>query len=442
MIADVTPTLVAAMNLSGAALAGLAVGVEREWSGQASGPTGRFAGVRTFLLLGILGGLAGWAIRGALVPIAVTLLAGGAAFTIAAYVSATRRPDVALDGTTEVAALVVLALGTVSGLGNVGLACAIAAVVVLALSEKTRIQRLLHRVSDHELRSALQFAVMSLVVLPVMPATPVAPGGVGLRTLWALVVLFSGINFAGYIARRMVGLERGDGVTGLLGGLVSSTAVTLQFSRASRHEPGAAASLALGVVGACTVLVGRIALASAVLNPRVSLALVPYLAPMAVVGLVIVAIGLARPSRLPTVQTSAAAGATESPLRFRSALLLAALFLAATTMTTLAHRYWGHGGVLTTAAFVGLTDLDALTVSMSRMGATPAAAALGARGIAVGVLANTAVKLGIVLAIGAPAFRRRTALGLLALGAAGLVGVWLGTAPVVRDTIGALIAAR
>jgi hypothetical protein len=129
MIADVdpTPTLVTAMNLSGAALAGLAVGVEREWSGHASGPTGRFAGVRTFLLLGILGGLAGWAIRGALVPVAVTLLAGGAAFTIAAYVSATHRPGAALDGTTEVAALVVLALGTVSGLGNVGLACAIEA---------------------------------------------------------------------------------------------------------------------------------------------------------------------------------------------------------------------------------------------------------------------------------------------------------------------------
>jgi len=432
-----TPLLGTVINLTGAALAGLAVGVEREWSGHASGPTGRFAGVRTFLLLGLLGGLAGWAIDAGILAVAVTLLAGGLALSVVAYANATRRPRAPLDGTTEVAALVVLALGVVAGRGDVGLACGVAAVVVLALSEKTRIQQLLRRIGDRELRAAVRFAVMSLVVLPVIPSTPRGPGGVGPRTLWALVVLFSGLNFAGYLARRVAGAERGHAVTGLLGGLVSSTAVTLQFSRASRRDRAEGSALAVGVVGACTVLVARIALTSAALNRSVAVALVPFLAPVALAGLVAIAFGYSR------VRTDAPRTApTEdgrSPLRVRSALQLAALFLAATTVTAVAQRVWGAGGVLTSAAALGAVDIDALTVSMSRMGTTPAAAALGARGVAIGLLADTALKLGIVLALGAPGFRRRAAAGLAALTLAAAAGLWLGSVGAIQQAVGALL---
>nr|MCU0618141.1 DUF4010 domain-containing protein [Gemmatimonadaceae bacterium] len=253
--------LTLAGNLAVAALGGLAVGVEREWSGHTRGPDARFAGVRTFSLLGGLGGVAGHLLGLGERAIAVTLLAAAGALVVTAFVVAMRRPGVTADSTTEVAALVVLALGVLAGLGERELAGGGAALVVFALAEKSRVQRWLALVDEGELRAALQFAVLALVILPLLPGGAYGPyGAFRPRELWVVVLLFSGLNFLGYIARRVVGVERGYSVTGLLGGLVSSTAVTLHFSRQSRVEPQHAAALGVGVVAACTVLVPRVML--------------------------------------------------------------------------------------------------------------------------------------------------------------------------------------
>ena len=277
-----------ATGLAVAALAGMAVGIEREWSGHSTGPAARFAGVRTFLLLGVLGGLAGWLIQGGLVVPAVLLLAGGTALTVAAYVMAARRGGEAVEGTTEMAALVVMALGVVAGLGQPLVTSAIASVMVLALAEKSRIHDAVRRLGERELAAALQFAVLALVILPLLPAGPYGPfGSIRPRALWTVVLLFSGLNFAGYLASRALGLHRGYSLSGLLGGLISSTAVTLQFSRRSREIPAAGLALASGVVGACTVLVLRVTAIAAVLNRPVALALVPYLVPVLVSGAVL-----------------------------------------------------------------------------------------------------------------------------------------------------------
>jgi uncharacterized membrane protein (DUF4010 family) len=267
-------------NLAVAGLAGLAVGVEREWSGHTRGPDARFAGVRTFFMLGGVGGLAGYLLGIGETGAGVALLAGAAALVVAAYVLAVRRPGATTDGTTETAALLVLALGAMAGLGQVALVGGITAIAVLALAEKPRVQRWLARVDEQEMRAALLFAVLALVVLPVLPSGSYGPyDAIRPRELWIVVLLFSGLNFAGYIARKVVGTERGYGVTGLLGGLISSTAVTLQFSRKSREERELAASLGLGVLAACTVVVPRVAVVTALLQPPVARALLPLLAP-------------------------------------------------------------------------------------------------------------------------------------------------------------------
>jgi uncharacterized membrane protein (DUF4010 family) len=126
---------------------------------------------------------------------------------------------------------------------------------------------------------------MALVVLPLLPPGRYGPlGGIEPRGLWIVVLLFSALNFAGYLARRAVGPERGYGVTGLLGGLVSSTAVTFQFSRLSREERSLAAGLALGVVGASTVLLPRVLVISALLNLDVARALLPFILPPLLAG--------------------------------------------------------------------------------------------------------------------------------------------------------------
>jgi uncharacterized membrane protein (DUF4010 family) len=410
-------------RLGVAALAGLAVGIEREWSGHASGPAARFAGARTFLLLGMLGGLAGWLTAGGLAWLAAVMLLGATTLTIVAYVAAARPGGAAVDGTTEVAALLVLALGAIAGLGFPLLTSAAVALMVLALVEKTRIHDLVRHLGQREISAALQFAVLALVILPLLPTGPYGPlGSFRPRALWTVVLLFSALNFAGYLARKAAGDTRGYGVTGLLGGLVSSTAVTLTFSRHSRREPGLGTALAVGVLAACTVLLLRVAVVTTVLQPSVTLSLSLYLAPALLVGAVFVWLAVARSRGEPA--TSAPPHPT-SPLGLWSSLKMAVAFQLVLTALPLVQHWWGTPGVLASAVLLGATDMDALTFSMCRLAADGGAPGLAAEAIALGILSNTAVKLGMTLILGSAGFRRRAAPGLAALAVALAVGVWI-----------------
>lgn len=407
--------------LAVAALSGLAVGLEREWSGHATGPAARFAGLRTFFLLGLLGGAAGLLVAQGLTGPAAAILAGGAGLAVAAYVVAARRPGADPDGTTEAAALVVLALGTLAGLGYLAIASGSTAVVVLALGEKTRLHRLVQRIGEVELRAALQFAVLALVVLPLLPEGPYGPlGGIRPRELWMIVLLFSGLSFTGYLAQRIAGPRLGYPIAGLLGGIVSSTAVTLHFARQSRSEPAAAGPLAVGVIGACTVLLPRVAILAGILNPTVAGVLLPFLALPAVAGVLLLARALAR-RETPHL---AAKDTTRSPLRLGPAVRMALLFQVVLMAMVFVRARFGSAGVITSAAALGLTDVDALVLSMTSMGTEPATAQLAAQAITVGILSNTLLKLGLALGFGDGGFRWRAAAGLTALAAATGAGLW------------------
>jgi uncharacterized membrane protein (DUF4010 family) len=375
------------------------------------------------LLLGLLGGVAGWLIGGGLLVAGAPLLAAGGVMTVAAYVMAARGGGDSIEGTTEVAALMVLALGLVAGLGFPLLTSAVASVMVLALAQKTRIHGAIRRLGEMEFTAALQFAVLALVILPILPEGPYGPfESIRPRTLWTAVLLFSALNFAGYLARRAVGMTRGYALTGLIGGLVSSTLVTLQFSRRSRQEPAAGRALGLGVVGACTVLVVRVGLVGTALNPANGAALVPNLLPVLALGaggLAIVFLRLRRdePREQPEHE--------HSPLGLWSAMKMTALFQLVLILVPFAQQLWGSSGVRVSAVALGLTDMDALTYSMAKLGSSPDAVALGAEGIAIGIISNTAFKLGLALVIGIGPFRRVAATGLLALAAASVLGLWI-----------------
>jgi uncharacterized membrane protein (DUF4010 family) len=399
-----------ALRLAIAALVGLGVGVEREWTIHASGRPPRFAGLRTFSMLGLLGGCAG-----------LLMTMGGIALSVAAYVMSVRHAGGDPDGTTEVAALLVLALGAVAGAGLLALAAGAGAVVVLALNEKQRLHGAVQLVREEELRGALRFGVLALVVLPLLPEGPLfGPFAVKPRQLWVIVLLFCAINFAAFIARRAAGGRHGYGLVGMLGGLISSTAVTLDFSRRSRREPTLALSLATGVIGACTILIPRVLVVSAVLNPFVALALLPFLAPAALIGALIVV----RDWRSDDSKDNLGELPPGNPLRLWMAIRMAVLFQIAMIAIDYVRSVWTTPGLYATAAALGLTDVDALTVAMSRSeGAIPVE--LAARAIAVGIVANTAFKVVLSLALGGPGFRRAAAGGLLALGSLIGLTLWL-----------------
>jgi uncharacterized membrane protein (DUF4010 family) len=415
--------LQAAFHIGVAVLGGLAVGIEREWSGHAAGPAARFAGVRTFLVLGLLAGVAGWFQNMGSVVLAGVLVGGGAALTVAAYVVAARREggrDV--EGTTEAAALAVLALGTAAGMGHVTLAAGATAVGVLALREKTWIHEAVRRLGEAEFRAGLQFAVLALVILPLLPPGPYGPlGGIRPRALWAVVLLLSGINFAGYLARKAVGDAAGYGLTGLFGGLVSSTAVTLSFSQFSRREPHLGRPLGIGVLAACVTLLPRVWLITLVLNAEVAARLTPFFAPPLLAGLALVAIPLWRPG---VPRDRATTPESRSPLRLTSAIRMALALQLVLMVLHVVDRELGAQGVLWSSALVGLTEMDGLTLAMARLGQRSEMVMVAARAIAVGALANAVLKLGVSVTLGAPAFRRVAGLGLGLLAAASGAALW------------------
>jgi uncharacterized membrane protein (DUF4010 family) len=408
-----------AERLAIAALIGLAAGLEREWSGHTSGPDARFAGLRTFFLLGLVGGIAGIVAVDSNPVVAGALTLGAVALIVSAYAMAVRRPGAGADGTTEAAALTIVGLGVIAGIGWIGVAAGAGAVVVLMLREKERLHWLVRHLEEPELRAGFQFAVLAVVVLPLLPTGPYF--GVlefRPRTLWTIVLVFCGLNFAGFAARRIVGASRGLGITGALGGVVSSTAVTLSFSRQSRSDTELGAPLARGVIAACTMLIPRVLAVSAAFNPAVALQLLPMVGPPFVVGLGLATLGW----RSREANGTAASVDDVNPLHLGAALRMGVAFQVAMVVITLVQRAWGTAGVYTTAAILGLTDVDALTVSMSRPESTlPDSTA--ARAIAIGILLNTLLKLALAVGLGRLTFRRRVAVGLMSLAAASAVGL-------------------
>jgi len=381
-----------------AALGGAAVGLERQRSGHAEGPEARFAGIRTFTMLGGLAGLSGSMWTLGLTAPAVVLLGAAAAITAGAYIAASRHD---VDGTTEIAALVVMAAGVMAGIGAYRLASGIIALTTLLLVEKSRLHTLAARIDDVGLRAGVRFAVMALVVLPLLPPGPYGPlGGVRPRELWALVLFFSGLSFVGYLTRKMVGPGPGYFVTGLLGGLVSSTNVTFTFARTSRIEPASARALAFGVVAANAMLYPRVLIATAVLNVALLPVVFPYLILPGLVAASAAAIGFRRTSR-----EGLSGSGMANPLQLAAALQMALLFQAVMMLVPLAGRIWGQTGVLISAAVLGLTDVDALTVSMARGVAYTVSLDAAALAIAVGVLSNTVLKLTAALVFGSRPFR-------------------------------------
>ena len=401
------------LRIGVAALGGLAVGIEREWSIVKGRREPHFAGVRTFLLLGTLGALGALLTQAGLGLAGAALIIAGVALTVLGYVVTSHRGDV--GGTTEVAGLLVVAGGAFAGLGHLALASGLFALLILILIEKSRLHWFVTQIQSEELLAAARFAVLALVVFPLLPAGPWGPApGVRPQQLWALALAFSGLSFAGFLALRLLGGHRGYYVIGLLGGLVSSTAVTLNFSRESRQQPAVGRALGLGVIAACSMLPLRTLALTLLLNPPVGQRALLYLLPPAFAGLGIAWwLNLRRPT-LKAVR----ARTPRNPLRFVVAIQMVLAFQVVLSVVHWVQGRFGASGVVGSAALLGLTDVDALTYSMVQLGGAQTSPETAAQTLAVGVLSNTLFKCGIALGVGRPGFRGVATAGLLAIGAA------------------------
>ena len=404
-------TLTTVVRLAVAVLGGAAVGVERQRSGHATGPDARFGGVRTFTMLGAIAGVAGLLIDASLLIPAALLVAGALALTVAAYVRASKRD---IDATTEVAAIVVVGAGVMAGIGELRLAAALTTMTVLLLAEKPRLHSLVARLDEPTMIAAARFAVMSIVVLPLLPEGPIGPGpGIRPRELWMLVLLFSGMSFVGFMAQRMAGAA-GYPLTGLMGGLVSSTSVTLTFARLSQSHRREASPLATGAIAASTVMFVRVMIAVAILD----VTLLPVLSSYLVAPFVVAAVAVLLSWR--SLKDAHQPPRTfKNPLQFGAAIEMAVLFQVVLLAVYYVRRLVGEPGLMVSGFVLGLTDIDALTLAMTRSVGSGTAVDAAARAIAIGVVANSIMKAGIAAVVGSPHFKWHAGAPLAAMAAAG-----------------------
>ncbi|MEI9852457.1 MAG: DUF4010 domain-containing protein [Sphingomonas sp.] len=371
-------------ELAAALAVGLLVGLERGWRQRGRSEGTRVAGFRTFGLIGLAGGIAGQ-LPGA---VAAMLAAAVGAALVLGYAAALRR-EASLSATTTVVGVLTFGLGYVAAQGMAVVALAAAAVVVAVLAARDRLHAMLKGMSEQEIESAVRFALVALVVLPLLPDTQFGPYGAwNPHRIWLVVVIVLGLSFAGYVAARRFGAERGLLVTALTGALVSSTAVTATYARRLRERSGAEHALNAGIALASTVMLVRVQVLTFVLAPFASASLAIAMTPALLVALAWALLALRRKGE------GAPDGELKlgNPLDFGPALLLAGLVAVLAVVGRWALERWGSHGVAALLSITGMVDVDAAVVTLA--GFPPGLIDGWTAGVvlSIPILVNTAIK--------------------------------------------------
>lgn len=412
------PDTVTLLQSFGTALGlGLLVGLQREWV------QNRVAGIRTFALLSLFGALCGllgqlyggWVIAAALVAFVSVVIVG--------HLSELRNKEPDSGLTTEMAMLVMFALGIITMHGQRLIAVVIAGSVMVLLQSKKPLHNMVRRIGEEDLREIARLVLLGLVILPVMPDRDMGYLGVlNPFSIWLMVVLIVGISLAAYLTQKFLGAGKGSAIAGILGGLISSTATTASLARRSRDA------------GACGLSLAAISLiASAIVFPRVMAEVVvaapahfkellpPLVAMMFWFGLVAAVTHRVAEKRGRHVPDES------PPSELKSAVLFGLLYAVVLLIVAFARQHLGQSGLYAAAALSGLTDMDAITLSTARLVSTGHLETSTAwRMILVSGLSNVLFKAALVGMLGARAYIRPMLAGFAAalLGGVGILLLW------------------
>ncbi|MGB4675859.1 MAG: MgtC/SapB family protein [Aggregatilineales bacterium] len=407
-----------------ALLNGALIGLEREFMQQRR-DNPDFAGIRTFSLVSLLGAVTGFlAAEFGIGPLLVAL-GGLILLGVSSYIGDFITTGQIGGITTEVSVLLAYVLGVLVMTDWAQVAVALAVIVSLLLALKDPLHGIARRMSTQDLRTTLEFALVAAVVLPILPNETIDPWGVvNPSQIWLLVVFVSGIGFGGYVLMKIVGTERGISITGVLGGIVSSTATALSLSTQSKLNPALSRQFAQAIVLASTVMIPRVAIILIVVNAALLPIIALPFAAMLLTGIITVLFlrsGARHVDGADDVDV-------ENPLKISTAVVFGLVFAVVLVIVTLAQEYLGNAGVYIAAMLTGLTGVDPITLSVGRLADQGAlAATVAASAIVIATVMNTAAKVGIVMMVGSSELRRQIiwSLGAVVLVGAAAVGVLL-----------------
>ncbi|WP_018479764.1 MgtC/SapB family protein [Pontibacter roseus] len=393
---------------------GLLVGLQRQHQ------NARIAGIRTFPIITLFGtlsallaqSLGGWVVGAGILAIAAIVV-------VANMMQRETQPDI--GQTTEAAALLMYAVGAYLVLGNTTVAVAVGATVAVLLHLKEALHRFVDRIGQKDLTAVMQFVVISLVILPVLPNKEYGPYEVlNPHNVWLMVVLIVGIGLLGYFIYKFFGNKAGTFLGGVLGGLISSTATTVSYARRTKQAKGSSSLAALVIFIASTVAFIRILAEVTIVAPGT----LPEVAPplLAVIGLMVV-------TGIVAYFTNKEQGdhmpEQENPAQLKTALVFGAIYALVILATAAAKDYLGSSGLYIVAIISGLTDVDAITLSTSRlMQVGNLSPASGWRIILVAGLSNVAFKAALVGFMGNRPLLGKVSLLFGVVLAGGLLVLW------------------
>jgi uncharacterized membrane protein (DUF4010 family) len=387
-----------------ALLIGTLIGLEREFHQQKE-DSPDFAGIRTFSLIALLGSLSSFLTDDYGIALAALALGGLILMTTVSYSGALARSKTETGITTEVAAILTFLFGVLVMGDHALVAIALAVITSLLLTLKGRLHGFIRNMSSEDIHVALQFGLVAAVILPLLPNRTIDPLGLlNPFQIWLMVVFVSGIGFSGYVLMKILGPSQGINLMGILGGLASSTATTISFSSASQEYPQMAHHYARAVVLASTVMLPRVFFLVLVTHPPLALKIVIPLMSMLITGLLFTFV--IQKSKLTERATVHPEYRITNPLKLSTAIKFGVLFAFVLIVVEYSQTLLGSSGVYFASFLTGLTDVDAITLSVTRL-ASSAQLSSDVAGVAVMIatLMNTISKGAISYFSGSPELR-------------------------------------
>lgn len=389
-------TDIEALQRIGLALAiGLLIGVERGWQEREARDGARAAGIRTYTLIGILGGM--WGLLSTILgPSVLGFAALGFALPFAFFEWRQMQLEKSVSATGLIAGLLTFALGAYAARGNMVIAAAAAVAATVVLAERRILHDFLNQLKWIELRAGLLLLVMTIVLLPALPDHTVDPwNALNPHQIWLMTVLIAGVSYAGYISMRLAGERKGLLYAGALGGLVTSTTITWTFARLAKRDTAARAEVMAAILAAWIVSLLRMTAIAVVIAPILAASLIP---PMVLAAIVLLVPGL-------IFYRASANGASESlligdPFELTAVLKFGALLAAIMLLAKLASGSFGHAGLFALSGTSGLLDVDPITLSMAKMAGTGVDGKTAALVIMTAAAANGAAKSVLALVFG------------------------------------------
>lgn len=403
---------------------GALIGLEREFHQQKE-KSPDFAGIRTFSLIALLGSVASFLADDYGIILAALALGGLILMTTVSYSGALVRSKMETGITTEVAAILTFLFGVLVMGDHALVAIALAVITSLLLTFKGELHGFIRNMSPEDIHVTLQFALVAAVILPLLPNRTLDPWGLlNPFEIWLMVVFVSGVGFSGYVLMKILGPSQGINLMGILGGLASSTATTISFSSASREYPKMAHHYARAVVLASTVMFPRVLFLILVIHPPLALKIVIPFTLMLITG--VIYIFVIQKSKPATTDTIHPKYKINNPLKLSTAIKFGLLFAFVLIVVEYSQTFLGSSGVYLTSFLTGLTDVDAITLSVTRL-AQNAQLSSDVAGIAViiAALMNTVSKGAISYFSGTQELRSPVIKAFLLMILVGMISSWI-----------------